>query len=81
MILHLLSTVGPVFLVVLVGFVAARRDLFDAATIDALMRYAVRFAIPCLLFRAVSTIDLGAAYDLRAMGAFYVAALLCFVTA
>lgn len=78
MIAHLLDTVGPVFLLVLAGFVAARRALFDAATVDALMRYAVRFAVPCLLFRAVSTIDLGTAYDWRSMGAYYVAALGCF---
>jgi len=78
MIAHLLNTVGPVFLLVLFGYVAVRRSLFDAPTIDALMRYAIKFAIPCLLFRAVSTIDLGAAYDARAMAAFYLAAFVCF---
>ena len=78
MISHLLDTVGPVFLLVLFGFVAVRRALFDVATVDALMRYATRFAIPCLLFRAVSTIDLASAYDWRAMGAYYGAALACF---
>lgn len=78
MIGHLLNTVGPVFLLVLFGYLAVRRALFDSATIDALMRYAIKFAIPCLLFRAVSTIDLGAAYDARAMAAFYAAAFVCF---
>ena len=81
MILHLLNTVGPVFLLVLAGFVAARGRLFDPATVDALMRYAVRFAIPCLLFRAVSRIDLGAAYDWRTMASFYAPALACFALA
>ena len=70
---------GPVFLLVLVGFICVKRSLFDAATIDALMRYAVKFAIPCLLFRAVSTIDLNAAYEWRSIGSFYGAAFLCFV--
>jgi len=70
-----------VFLLVLVGFVAARRALFDAATVDALMRYAIRFAVPCLLFRAVSTIDLGAAYDWRTMSSYYGAAIACFAVA
>jgi len=78
MLYHLLNAIAPVFLVVLVGYAAARRGLFDVATIDALMRYAVRFAIPCLLFRAVSTIDLGAAYDSRAMVSYYGAAVVCF---
>ena len=81
MISHLLDTVGPVFLLVLAGYAVTRRGLFDAPTVDALMHYAVRFAIPCLLFRAVSTIDLGAAYDWRAMGAFYAAAFVCFASA
>ena len=79
MLVHLLNTIAPVFLVVLAGYVAARRALFDVPTVDALMRYAVRFAIPCLLFRAVSTIDLGAAYDGRSLVSFYAAALVCFV--
>ncbi len=78
MISHLLNTVGPVFLLVLVGYIAVKRSLFDAATIDALMRYAIKFAIPCLLFRAVSTIDLGAAYDWRSLSSFYGAAFVCF---
>jgi len=73
-----LDTVGPVFLLVLIGFVVVRRDLLDGATVEALMRYVTRFAIPCLLFRAVSTIDLGAAYDWRAMVSYYGAAGTCF---
>ena len=81
MIGHLLDTVGPVFLIVLAGFLAVRRGLFDAAAVDALMRYAIRLAIPCLLFRAVSRIDLGAAYDGRALLSFYAPALLCFALA
>ena len=81
MISHLLDTVGPVFLIVLAGTLAARRGLFDAPAIDALMRYSIRFAIPCLLFRAVSRIDLGAAYDWRTLASFYAPALACFALA
>lgn len=76
---HLLNTVGPVFLLVLVGYISVKRSFFDAASVDVLMRYAVRFAIPCLLFRAVSTIDLGVAYDWRSVASFYAAAFSCFV--
>ena len=75
---HILNSVGPVFLLVLVGYLAVKRSLFDSDTIDALMRYAVKFAIPCLLFRAVSTLDLSAAYNWRSMISFYSAAFLCF---
>ena len=80
MIPHLLDTIAPVFVLVAAGYLAVRRALFDGATVDALMHYAVRFAIPCLLFRAVATIDLGAAYDGRVMGAFYLAAFASFAT-
>jgi len=78
LIAQLLNTVGPVFLLVLFGYLAVRRAMFDAGTIDSLMRYAVRFAVPCLLFRAVSTLDLGAAYDVGVMASYYGAAIVCF---
>lgn len=78
MIPHLLNTVGPVFLVVLVGYISVKNSLFNSQAIDALMRYAVKFAIPCLLFQAVSTLDLGAAYSWPAVFSFYGAAFSCF---
>jgi len=41
----------------------------------ALMKFTQGFAIPCLLFRAISTLDLGQSFDLTVLGIFYFGAL------
>jgi predicted permease len=79
--LDILNIVAPVFLVVGAGYVAAKSGLFAAESIDYLMKFAIQIAIPCLLFRATSTIDLASAFDWRMLLAYYCAASACFVIA
>jgi hypothetical protein len=43
------------------------------------MKFTQGFAIPCLLFRAISTLDLGQNFDLALMGSYYTAAFACFL--
>ncbi len=73
--------VAPVFLVIGAGFAAVRHGLFADDMVNALMRFAIQFAVPCLLFRATSTMDLGTAYDWRLMSAFYTGATVSFAIA
>lgn len=73
--------VAPVFLVIGAGFAAVRHGLFTDEMVKALMRFAIQFAVPCLLFRATSTMDLGTAYDWRLMSAFYTGATISFALA
>ena len=73
--------VAPVFLVIGVGYFALRGGLFSDQLVDGLMKFAIQFAVPCLLFRATSTMDLGAAYDWRLMTAFYTGATVSFIVA
>lgn len=79
MLLDILNIVAPVFLVVGAGYLAVRGGIFSAEPIDHLMKFAIQIAIPCLLFRATSTIDLGAAFDWRILAAYYGASLIGFV--
>jgi predicted permease len=81
LLLDILNIVAPVFLVVGAGYVAVKSGLFTAEPIDELMKFAIQIAIPCLLFRATSTIDLSAAFDWRMLLAYYCAAGATFVTA
>lgn len=81
MLFSLLDIVSPVFLLVLLGYVLVKRGMFDTTMIDGLMKFAVQVAIPCLLFRATATIDLGQAYDWPMMAAFYGGAAICFAVA
>jgi hypothetical protein len=73
--------VAPVFLVIGAGYLAVRRRLFSDTMVDGLMKFAIQFAVPCLLFRATSTMDLGTAYDWRLMIAFYAGSTISFTVA
>ncbi len=74
----LLQVILPVFLVLGFGYLAVWRGLFSDAGVDALMIFTQKFALPCLLFRAISTLDLGQNFDLRLLGSFYTGALVGF---
>ena len=59
----LIDVIMPVFLVIGAGYLAAWRRLFPESAVNGLMLYAQNFAVPVLLFSAISTLDLG---DFRA---------------
>ncbi len=71
----LLDVILPVFLVLGFGYAAAWRRLISDEGIEGLMKFAQGFAIPCLLFRAISTLDLGQEFDLALLGSYYGGAL------
>ena len=79
MLLEILNVVAPVFIVVGAGYLAVRSGFFTAAHIDQLMKFAIQIAVPCLLFRAASTIDLAAAFDWRLLTSYYGSSIICFV--
>ncbi|MDH3386817.1 MAG: AEC family transporter [Gammaproteobacteria bacterium] len=81
MLTEILNIVAPVFIVIGAGYLAVRVGLLSAGSIDHLMKFAITFAIPCLLFRATSSIDLVAAFDWRILLAYYAAAIGCFFAA
>lgn len=75
----LASVVLPVFLVVGAGYLAVRIGLFSDAGVDGLMVFTQKFAIPCLLFSAIATLDLGQEFDLGLLISFYAGSTACFV--
>lgn len=68
----------PVFLVIGAGYAAARLRLLSASAVDGLMVFSQGFALPCLLFRAIADLDLGAVFDPRLLLSFYLGAVTCF---
>lgn len=74
----LLDVILPVFFVIGCGYVAVWTKFFPASGIDGLMAFAQGFAIPCLLFKAIATLDLNASFDAGVMFSFYAGAALCF---
>ncbi|TFL16688.1 AEC family transporter [Jannaschia formosa] len=77
--LDVLAVTVPVFLIIGAGYLAVWRGLFCQAQVDGLMVFTQRFAIPCLLFLAVATLDLARGFDWRLLTAYYSGSLVCFV--
>ena len=69
--LDILTIILPVFIVLAFGYVAVWRGLFSDDHVDGLMRFVQTFAIPALLFRAISTLDLNASFDAPLLLSFY----------
>ncbi|MEM6439528.1 MAG: AEC family transporter [Pseudomonadota bacterium] len=77
-ILGILQIVLPVFLIVGAGYGGVRVRFFSDAQIDALLFFATRFAIPCLLFSAMTQLDLGETFERRFLLSYYVSATAVF---
>ncbi len=67
----LLDVILPVFMVIGFGYLAAWRGLMSESGVDGLMIFTQQFAIPCLLFRAIWTLDLGQNFDPLLLVSFY----------
>ena len=76
--LQILEIVLPVFLVIGTGYAAAYLKVFTAEQSGALMRFATQIAIPCLLFLAISRLDLQAEFQVGVLVPFFVGALASF---
>ena len=81
MLLYIFNTITPVFFLVTAGYFAVRQKIFADSMVDGLMKFAVLFAIPCLLFRATSTMDLAASFKWEVMLSFYAGSAISFTVA
>ena len=75
----LIEVILPVFLVIGFGYWAVWRGYFSDEAVTGLMKFTQNFAIPCLLFSAISNLDLGQSFDWRLLVSFYTGSLSCFV--
>lgn len=76
--LTILITVLPVFLLISVGYAAVRLGYLKDWTADALNMFAVRLAVPMLLFTAVADLDLASAFSPPLLISFYAGAFVSF---
>ena len=76
--LDLILIVLPVFLVVGAGYLTVWTGLFSDDGVDALMTFTQKFAIPALLFGAISTLDLEQNFDWPLLVSFYTGSLISF---
>lgn len=77
----LVEVILPIFLVLGFGYVVRWRGGITDDQVTGLMRFAQGFGLPCLLFRAISTLNLGQSFDIRLLFSFYTGALTSFVIA
>ncbi|MFV0490752.1 MAG: AEC family transporter [Pseudorhodobacter sp.] len=70
----LLNVILPVFLILGFGYFAAWKGIVSDASIDGIMKFAQNFAIPVLLFRSMSQLELSSAFDPRLLISFYAGA-------
>ncbi|MEX0284698.1 MAG: AEC family transporter [Paracoccaceae bacterium] len=75
----LIDVILPVFLVIGAGYVSAKLGYFTETLIAGLMKFAVGFAIPCLLFLAIANLDLQSGFDPGLLLSFYGGATICFL--
>jgi predicted permease len=69
----------PVFLLIGAGFLAAKRKIFKPEQADAVMTFALKFAIPALLFSAVAKLDLSAVFAPKLLISFYAGNTIAFI--
>ena len=70
----LLDVIIPVFLIIGFGYCTVWFKLFSTDTIDGLMKFTQNFAIPVLLFDAISKVDLVNVFDFNLFFSFYAGA-------
>ena len=70
----LLDVIIPVFLIIGFGYCTVWTKLFSTDTIDGLMKFTQNFAIPVLLFDAISKVDLVNIFDFSLFFSFYAGA-------
>lgn len=71
----LIEVILPVFLLIGLGYVAVWRGVMDQPGVNGLMQFTQKYAIPMLLFTAMTRLDLGASFDTRLLASFYTGAI------
>ena len=72
----LLDVLMPVFLIVAFGYVSVWVQLFDNSLFEALVKFTQNFAIPILLLKGISEVDLDQTFNPALLAAFYIGAML-----
>ena len=70
----LLDVLMPVFLIVAFGYVSVWVQLFDNSLFEALVKFTQNFAIPILLLKGISEVDLDQTFNPALLAAFYIGA-------
>lgn len=76
--LGILSVTGVVFILIALGYIAVRLSILSEPDMGALGRFVIGFALPALIFRAMSDRDLGEIFDIGYLVAYLAGSLAIF---
>lgn len=73
-----LQVIFPVFVLALIGYLAARLKLFSPQHIDGISRFVFNIALPALLFRSLASLELPADVNWEFLISYYAVVLLIY---
>lgn len=76
-----IETLLPIFGIVFLGFVAARRSALHPYAVQGLSVFVFNFSVPCLLFRSLARAELSESLPWSFLAAYYVGAVAVFAGA
>ena len=76
--LTILAITGPIYIVIAIGFLAGRGGMFSAPDMRVLGKFVVKFALPALLFTALSQRPVADVLNARYLGAYAAGSLFVF---
>ena len=77
--MHVLNTILPIFLIILSGKLAVQIGYVKQEMSDHLLIFILKIALPALIFSILSQADLNSVDNLKWLGSFAIAVLICFV--
>lgn len=76
--LEVISTTSIAFVVIALGYISVKRSVFSQLDTEILGKYVVNFALPALIFQAVSGRDIGEILNIGYLSAYFAGSLLIF---
>ena len=76
--LNVLSITGVIFITIALGYLSVERSLFPESDLKVLGKYVVSFALPALVFRAVSSRDINEIINIGYLGGYLFGTLAVF---
>lgn len=61
--LNILSITGPIYLIILIGYLATRNELFARSDMQVIGGFVIKLGIPALLFKESSERELGEIFN------------------
>lgn len=76
--IEILQVILPVFLLILMGYAATSAKFFTDTQAKIVMRFAVTFLVPCLLFKGIYQLDIGSVFKISILTSYYLPVLINF---